>query len=467
MRRLALAAAIVTCCCFAFLASARAAAPTTTAAPATTTATATLKENDFLAICGDSITEQKLYSVYIEDYLLMCKPTQNLRAMQFGWGGEVVPGFLGRMSNVLRFPVTAATTCYGMNDGGYAALTPERGTAYREGMTKIVDTFQKSGVRVIVVGSPGAVDTKFFKFGETTPAIYNKTLSELRDIAKQVAAEQKVSFADVHSVMIDVMAKAKAKYGEDYPVGGKDGVHPLANGHVVMAYAFLKALGVDGNIGTITVDLAANKAEASDGHKVLSSNAGTIEIESSRYPFCFSGDPKDPNATSGVIEFFPFNQDLNRYLLVVKNPGEGVAKLKVTWGATSKEYDAAALAKGVNLAADFLTNPFSEPFKKVEEAVRNQQNYETPLIKELLHRWPEFLKMVPDQKPAFDQIATAAIEKAKTVNDAAVAAVVSVKHTIKIEKVASPATAPAAAPAAPPAPTPAPAAPAAPAPAAK
>src|SRR5947207_1130075 len=74
-----------------------------------------LKDGDVLAICGDSITEQKLYSLYIEDYLLVCRPRQNLRAMQFGWGGEVVGGFLGRMSNVLRFPVTAATTCYGMN----------------------------------------------------------------------------------------------------------------------------------------------------------------------------------------------------------------------------------------------------------------------------------------------------------------------------------------------------------------
>ena len=459
MRRLITASLLA--CCLAVSTLVHAAAPATATAPATTTttATATLKENDFLAICGDSITEQKLYSVYIEDYLLMCKPAKNLRAMQFGWGGERAPGFLGRMSNVLRFPVTAATTCYGMNDAGYAPLAENNARMYREGLTGIVDTFKKSGVRLIVVGSPGVVDSKTYR---ATPnadedKIYNKTLGEFRDIAKQVAAEQKVSFADVHSVMLDVMTKAKAKYGEDYPVAGGDGVHPGANGHLVMAYAFLKALGADGNIGTITVDLAANKTEATDGHKVLSSNAGTIEIESTRYPFCFSGDPKDPNATSGIIEFFPFNQDLNRYVLIVKNPGAGAEKLKVTWGATTKEYDAATLAKGVNLAADFLTNPFSEPFKKVEEAVRAQQNYETPLIKELLQRWPEFIKMLPDQKPQFDQIAAAAIEKANTVNDAAVAAVTPVKHTIKIEKVAPPAPAPAAAPAPAPAAAPAPA----------
>ena len=64
--------------------------PATTTTTASTTPVGGLKDTDFLAICGDSITEQKLYSLYIEDYLLMCRPHANLRAMQFGWGGEVV-----------------------------------------------------------------------------------------------------------------------------------------------------------------------------------------------------------------------------------------------------------------------------------------------------------------------------------------------------------------------------------------
>src|ERR1043166_3229050 len=33
-----------------------------------------LKSGDRLAICGDSITEQKMYSRLIEDYLTMCVP---------------------------------------------------------------------------------------------------------------------------------------------------------------------------------------------------------------------------------------------------------------------------------------------------------------------------------------------------------------------------------------------------------
>jgi hypothetical protein len=46
-------------------------------------AEAKLQEGDFVAVIGDSITEQRLYSVYTEDYLLMCQPAQKLRAMHF------------------------------------------------------------------------------------------------------------------------------------------------------------------------------------------------------------------------------------------------------------------------------------------------------------------------------------------------------------------------------------------------
>src|SRR3954466_9242175 len=47
-----------------------------------------LQPGDTVAVIGDSITEQKMYSVFIEDYLLMCQPAAPARIMQFGWGGE-------------------------------------------------------------------------------------------------------------------------------------------------------------------------------------------------------------------------------------------------------------------------------------------------------------------------------------------------------------------------------------------
>ena len=69
---------------------------------------------------GDSITEQKMYSRIMETYLTVCVPELEVTVRQYGWGGEVAPGFLARMTNdCLRFQPTIATTCYGMNDHGY------------------------------------------------------------------------------------------------------------------------------------------------------------------------------------------------------------------------------------------------------------------------------------------------------------------------------------------------------------
>ena len=238
---------------------------------ATVAAETVLKPDDYVAIIGDSITEQRLYSLYMEDYLLMCQPAPNLRTTQFGWGGETSWGFSGRMEHdMLRFHPTVATTCFGMNDGGYSPMSPDKANHYREAQTQIVEKCKKAGVRVIVVGSPGCVDADTFKHDANMAPMYNKTLSEERDIAREVAQAQGVLFADVITPMIEVMSKAKEKYGKSYHLAGGDGVHPDRNGHLVMAYAFLKALGCDGNLGEINVDLAGGKAEASGGHKVLS-----------------------------------------------------------------------------------------------------------------------------------------------------------------------------------------------------
>jgi len=395
---------------------------------------ASLQPGDLVGICGDSITEQKLYSVDIADYLLMCQPQAKLSSIQFGWSGETAPGFLARMKNdALVFKPTVATTCYGMNDGHYVATTPDNLDIYRKSMTGIVDTLKANGVRFIVVGTPGAVDT--FYFHGCGPAVYNQTLADLGQVAREVAQKEGVGFADVHGAMIDVMAKAKAQNGDTFCVTGPDGIHPPPDGHVIMAYAFLKALGCDGNIATVTVDLKAGQAEATDGTKVLSVTNGVVQLESTRYPFCFYGDnPKDPQSTRSILPFLPFNQDLNRYLLVVKNAS--AKSLKVTWGTQSKTFSADDLGRGVNLAAEFPDNPFSTPFMTVQLKIAAQQAYETLASKVLLHSFLNW-KSVPGApdvlNPVVPQLTDKIISQWQALRDASAAALVPVQHEIKIE----------------------------------
>ena len=397
--------------------------------------TLALESGDYIAICGDSITEQKIYSDYLEEYFIACQPAPDLQASQFGWGGETAWGLRDRMVNdVLSFKPTVATFCYGMNDGDYSKTKPDRLEQYTSALTEIVRTFKKSGVREMVIGGPGPVDTTSFKgalFRPITAEDYNQTLADFTRAAEGVAKTEGVRFADIHARGMEVMAAMKEKYGDDYLLFGDDGIHPREAGHLVMAHAFLKALGCDGHIGTIDVDMSTGEATADAGHKILSSGKGTVKIESTRYPFCFFGDPSQPNATSGVIEFLPFNEELNRFKLIVRNlPDAG--KVNVTWGAETKEYTPRQLAQGINLAAEFLNNPFSGPFREVHEAVLRQQRYETPMMKEVLHGLPNVTNALPEKKALFDSMRASLIKEDEALRQAAVASVKPVVHEIHI-----------------------------------
>lgn len=396
-----------------------------------------LQKGDLVAVCGDSITEQKQYSVMIEEYLTMCR-AEPIRTAQFGWSGDSMGWLFGRGSqaHILALKPTVVTTCYGMNDGGYKALDPEVLKKYADGMARLIDELKAGGVRTIVVGSPGCVDTETFRNNPELAVTYNKTLGALGDAGRELAEKNQMPFADVHAAMADVMAKAKAKYGSKYHLAGGDGVHPSANGQLVMAYAFLKAMGVDGEIGTFRLNMADGAAQASAGHKVVSAKSGELTIESSRYPFCFYGEPSDPGATAGVIEFFPFNADLNRLTLIVTG---APAKARVTWGDQSKEFTGEQLAAGINLAEQFLQNPFSGPFKAVEAKIRDKQNYETSLYKGFFANYDLMQTAMQEQDPtAADSLAKireAMIARDARMADAAVASVVPVTHTIKIEAI--------------------------------
>lgn len=398
-------------------------------------AQAGLRENDLVAICGDSITQQKIYSAFIESYLLMCQPAPHLSTMQCGWSGETTWGFLPRLENdVLPFQPTVATICYGMNDARAAVPPPQREAQYAASLKKIIALFQMNGVREVVVASPGLVDT--FTHTRSDPAPINQSLASISRIAFSVAAEKKSAFADIHPLMRDAMSQTKARFGREYHLAGPDGVHPAANGHLLMAYAILKALGCDGDIGTITVDLTREQATSTEGHRILSMKNNEVKIESSRYPFCFSGNPADPNATSGIIDFIPFNQDLNRFRLVVKNAQAG--ELKVTWGKDTKIFSAAALSEGINLAAEFPTeNPFAAPFASVQSIIAEKQAFETIATKELLHSLAAWNQALPQEKPATARLVSAVLQKWQALRDRASAAVTPVVHTIRLEPVSS------------------------------
>jgi lysophospholipase L1-like esterase len=384
-----------------------------------------LRSGDRLAIIGDSITEQRMYSRIMETYLTVCVPELKVTTRQFGWSGETAEGFVRRMTNdCLRFQPTVATTCYGMNDHRYRAYDEANGQWYRENSAIVVRALKGAGSRV-VLGSPGCVGQTPRWASNTNASVedLNLNLCKLRNLDVDLATQENVGFADVFWPMLTADFTARKEFGADYAVAGKDGVHPDWAGHVIMAYAFLKAMGLDGDLGAFTVDLAANKATATGGHKVDKFAGNTVTITSSRYPFCATGASNKDNSIRSGMTLVPFNAELNRLNLVVN--GGTAAQYAITWGSETRTYSAAQLAAGVNLAEDFAVNPFSEAFAKVDAAVADKQKYETRQIKELFHG--------PEGKA--DLEATAALtEKARQpLADRIAAALVPVTHTIRIE----------------------------------
>jgi len=393
-----------------------------------------VKPNDVVALCGDSNMMPGMASMEVGKYLLMCQPVSGVHVIQAGTGGERLVDFMNRIAADLPpYQPTVVLASHGVDEGRNDPLTQTFAEDHLRDQTKAIETLKKIGVKTIVLGSPGCADPYYLN-GNPAAAIWNKNLAGFRDLDRQVASKEGIEFADVYASMIDALPKAKAAYGEKYVFAGTDGLHPDGNGQLIVAYSFLKALGCDGAIGTITVDLATDKAEGTPGHKILSAKNGVVEIESTRYPFCFRGDPDQPGATTGIVQCFPFNEDLNRYLLFVK--GLTAPKARITWGDQSREFSASDLEKGVNLAAAFAAHtPFDSQFAKVEGAVEGQQGPEFIFTQFFFHNIEDFKTMAPGKIGAINKLTTAMVEQDRHRGDAAAALVIPVRHTIKVEPI--------------------------------
>jgi len=386
-----------------------------------------------VAVVGDSITQQQLYSRYLEMYLTVCEPQLEAEVFQFGWGGERASGFLARMDESLKyFKPNVVTLCYGMNDGQYRPYDSTIGEDYRKPMATIVSKLKAAGVEC-VVGGPGAVDTTFYTRAGATSEVYNQNLRQLSRIAAGIAFSNQLPHAEVHALMMDVMARAKDAYGSNYDVCGRDGVHPNPNGHLIMAQAFLKSMRFDGDLGRIVLDFNG-PSSAVGGHVLKSFLQGKAEIESHRYPFCFPFPTNTPTCVSSILPFLTFCDDLNRLTLVVKHAPSG--RMKVTWGGHSKVFDKSELEHGVNLAEEYIPNPFNPAFEKVEAAVSAKEAYETDMIKVLsqgLGTWRSDFKGNTEVISAIDLLEKSLRERWNALDAEVKSSFTPVTHTISLE----------------------------------
>jgi len=328
------------------------------------------KDGDRVVMMGDSITEQYLYSSYVEAWTLTRFPAWNITFINVGIGGDRSTGGNNRFKrDVLPHNPTAMTVDFGMNDGGYKAFDEAGFKTYMGGLQGIADQAKAANIRVAWC-TPSPVEKS-----EEGPAIqgYNETLEKYSEGVKQNAAiNGNALFIDQFHPFIAMIDKARTASPKNR-IGGGDAVHPGPPGQAIMAWSILKGMSFPAVAATVEIDIAAEKIVKNLNCKVedLKSDAtGKVEFKQTDAALPFF-----PEEAKSILQWSPIMEELNEYRLKVTGLKAGQYEIRIG-GKKVAEYTAVALADGVNLAPAVLSEgPIADQVKAVWTAIKAKNDY--------------------------------------------------------------------------------------------
>ena len=218
-----------------------------------------------VVILGDSITYGGAYVDFIEAVIHTRVPTWRGEIIDVGLSSETVSGLSETGHAGGKFPrpdlherlarVLAQTkpdvvlACYGMNDGIYFPLAEERFARFRAGMNRLHDAVVAAYATMIHV-TPPVFDARPIA-AKVLPAgldAYPTPFAGYDDVLAQYSAWLVAQCArgwdviDAHTAMSHTLAQLRTR--EPAFTFSKDGVHPDALGHAVIARAILNAWGL-------------------------------------------------------------------------------------------------------------------------------------------------------------------------------------------------------------------------------
>jgi len=321
-----------------------------------------LAPGDRMVFLGDSITEQRLYTRFVMDYVAMRYPDAKISFRNAGWGGDTSPGGLRRLQrDVLSLNPTVVSICFGMNDAGYGKFNQETYDRYIQGMKGLVSELKKAGVKVVLL-TPGCID---HDRNEGLKG-YNDTLARFAQGVEELARKERVPVYNIHTLMLDVQTKLKSDDPEFTMI--PDSVHPNPAGHIPMAYGLIKALGCTDQASGLEIN-ASDSTFTPDRCKVsnlkITDDSITFTRTDSSLPMYL------PDEVQPVLKYLPFTQELNRYPFKVTGIKPGDWKLTVQ-GIEVGTFSAEELASGVDLST--YPGPWQELGKELDRLTWNQEN---------------------------------------------------------------------------------------------
>jgi lysophospholipase L1-like esterase len=313
-----------------------------------------LRDGDTVVFLGDSITAARTYGKLIENYALLRYPDRKVRFVNAGVGGDTAAGGVKRLErDVLSHKPTVVIVAYGVNDIGWGLKADnEHKKAYLDGVRGIVEVCKKREARVYICSAAAT--------GEDPAKSETGFLQKMCDEGMELSRSLGGHVIDVQRTMRGIQKKiwaANAKVADKAKhetLHAADGVHLNDLGQLAMAFAILKGLGAPADVSSVSIDAEGTKLIAAKGCAVkeLAANGGVLEFTrlDDGLPFNY-----------GIFyalnyRYVPVPDELNRYLLAVKNLPKGGYEITAD-GRSVGVFAAEQLAAGVNVAST-TTDPW-------------------------------------------------------------------------------------------------------------
>lgn len=316
-----------------------------------------LKDGDRVVFYGDSITDQRLYTTFVETFAVTRFPQQDVTFVHSGWGGDRVGGGGGGpigvrlRRDVFAYKPTVLTIMLGMNDGSYRPFDEAIFQTYATGTKRIVETVKAElpGLRITLI-QPSPFDDVTRE--PTFEGGYNAVLGKYGAFLKELAQQEGVAHADLNTPVVSALRKAK---GTDAELAKKiipDRVHPGPGGHLLMAAALLDAWDAPATVSAVTIDGGgeAPRAARAENTKVteLTGASGRLSWTQEDAALPMPVDLNDP-VIALAVRSSDVTARLNQQTLQVTGAAASKAALKID-GQEVGTFTREQLADGINLA---------------------------------------------------------------------------------------------------------------------
>ncbi|MGI4751442.1 MAG: SGNH/GDSL hydrolase family protein [Janthinobacterium lividum] len=388
---------------------------------------APFKTGDRIAFVGNSITDGGHYHSYIWLYYMTHFPNMRITCFNAGIGGDVIQQIYNRFdADVMAKNPNVITLTWGMNDTGYFDWYNKKG---QENIARNLDTSYKyyglveqklkalSNVRKIFIGgSPYDFTSKFTK-NNLFPGKAD-ALGKLVDYQQAAAKRNGWDYVDFYHPMLAINQREQAR-DSVFSLTPNDRIHPDNNGHMVMAYLFLKDQGLANHpVADISIN-ASEKRVLKEANCRISQLTNTADSLSFNYlanslPYPLDTIPRgwgNHKSQAEALKLIPWTKEFNQEMLAVNGLKKANYGIYID-GEKIGSWPAEQLAKGINMA-EISTTPQYQQAIQIREL--NEERWEIERrFRNYMYIEYDFLRdkhlLFKDNNAAMDSVNKAALK---------------------------------------------------------